>query len=210
VDNCLGKRSGMTRTLSARHLISAYSLDPQVLLFRALQFFWKREEASQPLLALMCLYTRDSLLRLSAPFILKHPEGNVVSLESVEKFLDSKDPGRFSTATLKSTAQNLNSTWTQSGHLSGRIKKIRSRVRPTPGAVSYALLLGYLSGARGQRLFSTEYTGLLDCSPEHAMELAGVASRKGWIVFKRIGEVMEVLFPNLLTAKEGAWVHEQN
>jgi len=34
--------------------------------------------------------------------------------------------------------------------------------------------------------------------------------RKGWIVFKRIGNVMEVLFPSLLTSEEMKWIHEQN
>ena len=42
-DNCLGKRSGKTRTLTCRHLVDLYALDPSVTLFRALRFFWQRD-----------------------------------------------------------------------------------------------------------------------------------------------------------------------
>ena len=94
--------------------------------------------------------------------------------------------------------------------LAGKVKKVRSRADSTPGSVSYALLLGYLAGARGEFLFKTEHAKLLDCSMEHATELAEEASRRGWIVFKRLGNVMEVSFPNLLTAREMEWVREQN
>ena len=68
-------------------------------------------------------------------------------------------------------------------------------------SVSYALLLGYLAGSRGQALFQTEYTKLLDCTFDKAIELAEEASRKGWIVFKRVDDVIEVLFPNLINQK---------
>lgn len=41
--NCLGKRSGKTRTLTFRHLADLYALDPSLLVFRALRFFWQRD-----------------------------------------------------------------------------------------------------------------------------------------------------------------------
>ncbi len=207
-DNCLHKRSMRTRILTTRHLVELYALDSSVTLFRALLYFWKRDPDSQALLALLCAYCRDPILRLSAPFILALPENTVVSRESLEEFIDEKYPSRFSKATLKSTAQNINSTWTKSGHFHGRTKKFRSLVNPTPGAVSYALFLGYLLGERGNALFKTEYVNLLDCSVEHAIELANQAALKGWIVFKRLGNVIEVLFPNLLTSQEMEWLRE--
>lgn len=129
--------------------------------------------------------------------------------EKLEEFIDEMEPGRFSPATLKSTAQNINSTWTQSGHLTGRVKKVRAQASATPGSVAYALLLGYLTGARGQALFKTEYARLLDCSFDRLVELAEQASRKGWIVFKRVGDVIEVLFPSLINAQEMESLREQ-
>lgn len=209
-ENCVGKRSGKTRILTARHLVDLYSLDPSLPIFRALLYFWKRDIGGQPLLALLCAYSRDTILRMSAPFILKLTEGTIVSREILEEYIEDKQPGRFSKATLRSTAQNLNGTWTKSGHLAGRSKKIRTIAKATPGSVAYALFLGYLTGARGEAIFNTEYIQLLDCSVERAIELAEDASRRGWIVFKRVGTVIEVLFPNLLTAQEMGWVREQN
>ena len=209
-ENCLGKRSGKTRALTYRHLVDLYSLDPSVTLFRALLYFWQRDPSGQPLLALLCAYTRDPVFRMAAPFILKFSEGTTISREALEEFIEEKEAGRFSKSTLKSTAQNINSTWTKSAHLKGRVHKVRARAVPTAGGVSYALLLGYLTGVRGDSLFRTEYAKLLDCSFDKAVELAIDASRKGWIVFKRAGNVIEVLFPNLMNEQEMRWLREQS
>ena len=209
-ENCLGKRSGKNRILTYYHLSYLYSLDRKKILFRALLYFWNRDIDGQPLLALQCAYARDSIFRSTAPFILMFPQGRTVTRESLVELIDSQEFGRFSKATLKSTAQNINSTWTKSGHLQGRVRKVRARANPTCGSVSYALLLGYLTGARGQALFQTDYAKLLDCAFYTAIELAEEASRKGWIVFKRVGDVIEVLFPNLINQEEMEWLREQN
>ena len=208
--NCLGKRSGKTRTLTFRHLADLYALDPSLLVFRALRFFWQRDVDGQPLLAALCAYSRDPILRVTAPFVLGFQEGTTVTREMMEECIDEQEPGRFSKATLKSTAQNINSSWTQSGHLSGRVHKVRARAVATPGAASLALLLGYVSGLRGESLFKSDYTRMLDCSFERTLELAEDASRRGWISLKRVGQVVEVLFPNLITAQEMEWLREQN
>lgn len=208
--NCLGKRSGKTRTLTCRHLADLYALDPSLLVFRALRFFWQRDVDGQPLLAALCAYSRDPLLRATAPFVLGFPEGSTVTREAMEEFIDAQEPGRFSKATLKSTAQNINSSWTQAGHLAGRVRKVRARAVATPGTVSLALLLGYVSGLRGESMLKSDFTRMLDCSFEKTIELAEDASRRGWISLKRVGQVVEVLFPNLITAQEMEWLREQN
>jgi hypothetical protein len=155
-----------------------------------------------------CLGKRSGKTRVLT--ILNFHEGATISRVAVEEFIDHLELGRFSKATLKSTAQNINSSWTQSGHLSGRARKIRERTIATPGSVSLALLMGYLNGLRGESLLSNHYTRLLDCSFEKTIELAEDASRRGWISLKRVGQVVEVLFPNLITAQEMEWLREQN
>ena len=209
-DNCLGKRTGHARSLSMKYLRALYALDPSKTVFRSLRYFWQRDPVGRPMTACLCAYVRDPILRTSAPFVLKLTDGQPYSREALEEYLEKQFPERFSKATLTSTAQNLASTWTQSGHLAGRAKKIRLRATATSGSVAYALFLGFLTGARGEILFETEYTKLLDCSFEMAVEFAEGASRRGWIVFKRVGNVIEVLFPNLLTEKEMEWIREQN
>jgi len=203
-DNCLRKRSEKTRLLTFRHLSDLYTLDPQVVLFRALRALWDRDEAARPMLALLCALTRDAVLRQTVPFILSQSEGTVVGREAVEAQIAAQMPDRFSAATLKSTAQNVNSSLTKSGHLSGRSKKTRTRAEPTAGAIVYALMLGYLRGERGPLLFQTEYIKALDCGRDKAMDLAREAGIKNWMVFKQVGDVIDVRFPNLLTDADTA------
>lgn len=92
----------------------------------------------------------------------------------------------------------------------GRVKKVRHLVTPTPGSVTLALLLGFVAGERGELLFECEYIKLLDCSATKALELAERAARQGWINFKRVGSVVEVAFPRLLTRDEMELIREQN
>ena len=209
-ENCLGKRSGQTRALTYRHLVDLYSLEPDFALFRAFRFFWQRDVDGQPLLAALFAYTRDPIFRATAPVILEFQMGVSVTRDIIEEFIDHQEPGRFSSATLRSTSQNINSSWTQSGHLLGRTGKIRSRAIATVGTVSFALFAGYLTGLRGESLFNSEYTRLLDCSFERIIELAEDASRRGWVSLKRVGQVVEVLFPQLITAQEMELLREQN
>ena len=208
-ENCLRKKSFNNRKISADQLIQLYTLDPQVTIFRNLLYFWQRDEKGRPLLALLCAATRDSTLRKSAILILEAPQGEMVTRDSVEEYIENLAPGRYSKVTLASMAQRIRSTWTQTGHLSGRSTKKRVQAEATPGTVAYALLLGYLMARRGTELFETEYVKILDCTRDRAAELAEQAGIRGWIVFKRIGNVMEALFPNLLTEQEVTWLREQ-
>lgn len=210
VENCLGKRTQKTRKYSADYLTELYTLNPKIALFRVLLYFWKRDIEARPLLALLCSVSRDSVLRGSFKIIQTTQEGTFLPRTTMEEFIEAIEPGRFSKVTITSMAQNINSSWTKSGHLSGRTKKIRIRANPTPASVAYALYLGYLHGIRGPQLFETDFVKMMDCSREKAIELAEFASQRGWLVFKRIGNVMELSFPNLITQEEAEWIREQN
>lgn len=209
-DNCLGKRSGSTRKITTSKLSILYGLDPHFTVFRTLRYLWIRDEEARPLIGLQCAIVRDRILRLSIPYILQMQEGEYLKKEQLEEFINDIEPDRFTKSTLESTVRNLSSTWTQTGHLTGRAKKIRSRVTATPGAVSYGLFLGYLQGVRGKAMFETDYIKLLECNLEMAIELAEQASRRGWIVMKRVGDVIEIQFPNFFTKEEMEWVYEQD
>ena len=209
-ENCLGKRSVRTRALTVRHLRNLYALNPAVTIYRAMRYFWKRDTEGEPLIAFLVAYSRDSVLRSSAPFVLPLPIGTPVVRRDLDAYLEESEVGRFSSETLKATSQRILASWTLAGHLAGRARKTRVTASATAGSVAMALFMGYVTGARGLNLFETEYAKLLDCSVDRAIELAESASRKGWIVYKRIGSVVEVLFPNLLTTQELEWVREQS
>jgi len=194
-DNCLGKHSGTTRKISAGHLVNLYALDPNIAIFRALSFYWRREISGHPLLALLCAYCRDYVLQLLVPLILQTPQGSIIQKKAIEEYLENKKPGAFTRTTLESTVRNVTASLSKSGHLAGKVNKTRTYATATPGSVSYALFLGYLRGERGQSLFRTEYARMLDCPEERMIELAEISSRSGWIIFKHIDNVFEVQFP---------------
>lgn len=75
-------------------------------------------------------------------------------------------------------------------------------VQPRPESVTLLLFLGYLEGRTGQRLFSSDWTNLLGCSPDELETLATSASHRGLMVFMNAGGVQEVRFPGYLTPEE--------
>jgi hypothetical protein len=201
-ENVLGKGTASARLWSWKKLRELYGLDPRKAVFRCLRALWDNDLGGRPLLAVLCASARDPLLRMSARVILKAPVDSVVTSEEFAQAIHEAAPDRFKAGTLRSIGQNLYASWTQSGHLAGG--RIRRRRHPvvTPEATGYALVLGRLTGARGQLLFSTFWAGLLDAPTERLFELAAGASRRGWIDLRRAGSVVEVRFPKLLTPDE--------
>ena len=209
-ENCLGKPTFITRALTARHLSTLYGLDPKLTIFRLLLYFWSQDEESRRLLAFLCAFSRDNLLQAIAPVIIKMPLGSIVAPAKVAQIIESIFPHRFSPATLESTAQNINSTMTQAGFLKGHRHKTRTAITPTTAIVSYALVLGYLTGLAGQSLFTSKFTNLLDCSEEVLLELTYKASHKDWLRISRLGNITDVSFTSLLTGNEIRWLNEPN
>jgi hypothetical protein len=195
-DNCLSKNSGSTKKISSSHLTNMYMLDDRIPIFKALRYFWQRDKAGQPLLAFLCLYSRDYLIQDVADAILSKQEGTQLFEEYVIELLSKRRPNTFSKATLSSSDRNILSTFTQAGYVKGKMNKTRSHAQPTSGSAAYALFLGYLSGSRGETLFSSEFAKLLDCGRERVVDLAESASRSGWLSFKHIEDIYEITFPN--------------
>ena len=201
-ENVLGKPTVTTRRRAARMLRELYALRQDVPLFRALTHFWKKDLAGRPLLALLCAVARDPILRITAKAVLSAKVGDAVDKSALEETITHAAPGHLAHSTVQKIARNTASTWTQSGHLKGRSVNRRSRPAPTPAAVAYALLLGYLAGASGQMLLDTFWTRLLDAPKDQLASLAAEASTRGWIAYRQAGQVVEIRFPELLTPEE--------
>lgn len=200
--NVLGKPTKKARELALRHLSTLYGLDVRLPLFRALRRLWAVDEAAQPLLALTAALARDPLLRGSQAFILSKQPGAQVAREDLELLLAANYQGRFSPASLKSFAQNVNGSWTAAGILAGRIRKTRATPLVTPSNVAFCLFLGFLEGLSGQRLFSSSWMRLLGHSQEELEALASAAGHRGLLVFMNAGGVKEIRFPDYLTPVE--------
>lgn len=200
--NVLGKQTASTRKLSAQRLSELYALDPNIPLFRVLRRFWRDDVAGRPLLALLCSLARDPLLRATATPVLAMTSGEELSRQRITDAVRTAVGGRLNDATLDKVVRNVSSSWVQSGHLEGRVRKFRHVVCPTPLTTAYALMLGYLEGLRGGRLFETNWTKVLDSTPVELRDKAVEAKRLNGLDFKCAGDVIEVGFTTVLTPQE--------
>ncbi len=80
-------------------------------------------------------------------------------------------------------------------------------VNPTPIVVAFALLLGYILGARGRALFETLWAKVLDLGTDELIRLATDAKRIGYLNLKASGGVVEVSFSHLLSEEERRLIH---
>jgi len=201
-DNCLGKRTAATRKLSSQRLSELYALEPEVPLFRVMRRCWYADCDGQALLALLLALARDPLLRASAPPVLRMRPGEELARQQMTEALNRAVGSRLSESTLDKVVRNAASSWTQSGHLKGRGRKVRQSVTPTAATTAYALLLGHLTGKRGAALFETLWAQVLDAPAGELMHLAMDARRLGFLDMSQSGGVIDVAFSRLLAADE--------
>ncbi|PYQ26645.1 MAG: hypothetical protein DMF56_23430 [Acidobacteria bacterium] len=195
--NCLDKPTASTRRLSNQRLGELYSLDAAIPLFRLLRRLWFANEKARPLLALLVAIARDPLLAASAPAVMHLRPGEEYRKDPVKESIRQAVQGRLSEATLEKVVRNVSSSWAQSGHLEGRTFKRRARVTPTPGAIAFALYLGWISGFRGEELLDSPWTRVLDSSVTQTTELALAAKRIGLLDIRIADRVVEISFRRL-------------
>ncbi len=200
-DNLLGKRTQSTRRLSYQRLKELYGLDYQVPLFRLLRRLWEKDAAGRPLLALLTALARDPLLRATMDVIDELKTGDELSKQAMTDKLKAYTKGRLNASILDKVVRNASASWTDSGHLRGRVRKYRERVRPTPHVLAYALCLGYWQGKRGDALFRTPWMEPLDSSLTELYTLAQTARVQGLIGFARSGDVMDVNVDDLINTR---------
>jgi len=201
-DNILLKPTVSSRLKVFRHLRELYALKPTTLIFRGLRDLWEDDAQAQPMLALLCASVRDHILKLSNSIILTTSEGTIVTPEIFSSLINETFPARYSNRSAESMGRNLASSWQQSGHLKGKLTKVRVRAESHSTSVAYALWLGWLEGVRGENLFETAWAQLLD-TPKHILhEKAQLASQKGWMEYRHAGNVTEITFRHLMRKVE--------
>ena len=191
-ENVLGKQTIATRRLTHQRLRELYGLDPRLPLFRVLRRLWTADEAGRPLLAVLCALARDPLLRATAPIVLALPVGTEL-LRAL--FLDSLREAvgaRFNDSVLDKVARNAASSWCQSGHLEGRVRKIRKQVAPTAGSLALALWLGTLEGLAGRSLLESRWARVLDRTGDGLLAVALRAKQLGLVHARVGGGVIEI------------------
>lgn len=201
-NNCLGKRTAATRKLSDQRLSELYGLDAGIILFRLMRRFWQLEDNGHPLLALLLALSRDPLLRMTAQPIIRMRPGEELGRQALTDVLNRGTGSRFNEAVLDKVVRNAAASWTQSGHLTGRSRKSRLAVRPTPLVVAYALTIGHILGARGNALLETIWAKVLDTSTDNLIFLAMDAKRAGYLDLKSGGGVVDISPVQLFTDEE--------
>ena len=191
-DNILGKQTMATRRLTNQRLGELYGLDRRLPLFRTLRRLWTIDEHGRPIMAQLCALARDPLLRSTVKAVLDLPVGAELVRASFLNGIREAVGSRLNDSILDKVARNAGSSWSQSGHLSGRVRKIRQRVTPTPGAVVLALWMGGLEGLAGHQLLGGRWTSILDRSPESLVEFVLQAKQLGLVHARIGGGVVEI------------------
>lgn len=191
-ENALGKRTYATRLSSRQRLNEMYGLDPRLALFRVLRYLWGVDPAARPLLAMLCALARDPLLRSTAHPVLGLAPGEELIRSTFATTIRESVGTRMNNAVLDKVARNAASSWAQSGHLEGRVRKIRRRVAATPGAAAMALWLGEMEGRAGLSLLDSDWAAVLDARGQALLPLVLDAKRLGLIQARVAGSVVEV------------------
>lgn len=192
--NLLGKRTERTRLRTWRYLNSAYQLTDPDLGATGFLRLWHEAPEAQGQLALLRAFAHDDLLKLSAVWLRSVPYGEKVGWPELAEFLKAAGVN-YSEKTIRSAAQNLLSTWTQVGWLSGKTAKQRAAVTWHPAAITFLLFQEYRWGRRGLGLYESETAGALGLTPDQLDALASEAGRLGYLAYRRLDDVLEITFP---------------
>lgn len=195
--NVLGRPTQAGRQRSFRHLRELYFLDPGRPQFEALRHFWEVDREARPLLAGLLAFTRDEVLRASFAAIANLSAGTSVTSADLTATVAAVFGGEMSQSTLGKTGRNTGACWTQTGHLIGRAKKVRSEVHARPAAIAYAAYLGHLAGGRGRGVLDNPWSQILELAPGKDLDALRAAHTQGLLDLLVAGNVVDVSFPAL-------------
>lgn len=199
-ENAVHKGTQATRAKTFRHLRELYALSPEVPVFRTLRLLWDEDGSAQPLIATLCAAARDSMLRSTIDSVVGLMPGEVTTTANFANSIQEAFPGHYAPGVAARAGRNVASSWQQAGLLVGRVRKVRAHPCARPTSAAYALFLGYVCGMRGDALFTTPWTRLLDLPERELRVLAATASRQGWLEYRESGGVTEVTFRHFFRA----------
>jgi hypothetical protein len=190
-------RSGITKT--SRYLKSLYDFDLSQPCFKALKYFWSiADEKDKPILAIIYAVGNDFILNNSISIINKTTIGKKVTIESIENYFENLYPRKYSAHTRRSMAQNIASSWKQAGFITGKVKNIRSQPEINYLVMTFALLLAYLNGLRGDFIFKSDFVKALSLDERTLRSLATEAGKRDLLQYQYAGNVTSITFKNLL------------
>ena len=198
-DNIIGKLSRSNQIKTNRYLKQLYSFNLSDPFFVSFFWFWKNiPESELPVIALLYAIHRDYLLAESIDAVINIKPNSKVTVDYFMAAIDSHHQGQFSSATLRSVAQNIASSWKQAGFIEGKVKNIKIEREFGYYTVSFALLLGYLENLRGEYLMESKYIRALNLERRKLMDLISEAAKRDILSYQHAGNIVTIHFTKLL------------
>ncbi len=189
-------KSGVEKTTG--YLKRLYSFDLNYPAFKALKYFWQiSDEKNKPILALLYAIGHDYALAESISVIVETKLGDKVTVEKLEKNIESRHPNVYSENTRKSMAQNIASSWKQAGFIEGKVKNIRTQPEISFLVACFAFLLAYLKGDRGDFIWNSIGVKALCLNETKLRDLAIECAKRDLMQYQYAGSVTAISFNNL-------------
>lgn len=193
--NVLNKATTATRIESYERLSVLYGLSTCPPIHSIYRSLVEIDPASLPLLSFLLAWGRDSQLRGTTEAISSAAPGTLVKSQMLEVALKAFAQNQYGDGTISRIASNAISSWTQAGYLTGRVKKTRQAIKPTPAVITLALIISDVAGFHGAQAFTSPWCRLLDLTASTASTLASQAHGMGFITLRSSGAVVELSFP---------------
>jgi hypothetical protein len=200
-ENVVGKRTKVNLDKTNQLLRQLYTFDVAYEPFRVFAYFWTlASESDQRIMAMLLILGREKLLAESVELVIRTRLGDTVTVTRFQEDLAHRHPGRYNDNTAYTIASRLASTWKQIGYLEGKTQNVRVRPQPQRYAVTFALLLAYLNGDRGELILRSPMVTALGLSEMELREAAADAARYDLLQYQSAGAVTAFAFPQLITA----------
>ena len=198
-NNVFGKKSQDGIKKTSGFLSQLYQFSLTLNKFKAFRFFWSiADENEKVMLSFVFAVSNDYLLQENISVLSNYKLGEKVELESIENNIEKFHPNRYTKVTLHSIAKNIASSWKQSGFITGKVKNIRTEPEITYRVVSFAMLLAFIDGLRGDFIFQNNCILSLCISENKIRELAVEASKRDFMQYQYAGSVTSISFDSLL------------
>lgn len=198
-DNVFGKKSSDGVKQTKGFLKRLYGFDSQYPPFAAFMYFWKMSEPNEkPLIAFLYAVNQDILLAESVQVLQNVKPGTKVAVEHFEEIVEKYHPNQYAANTLRSTAQNLASSWKQAGFIEGKVKNIRIQPEITYRTACFAFLLAYLNSDRGDFIWNNIGVNALCLHESKLRALAIECAKNDLMQYQYAGSVTAINFTNLL------------
>ncbi len=198
-NNVFGKKSQDGIKKTSNFLTQLYGFDISTPKFKLLKHFWLESDINErQLISFIFAIKSDYLVRESLSVLANTKIRDKVAIELFMENIEKYHPKRFTDNTLRSVAQNIASSWKQAGFITGKVKNIRTQPDVSYKVVTFAMLLSFLEGDRGDFIMHSDCVNALCLGETKLRELAVEASNRDYLQYQFAGSVTSISFDKLI------------